>query len=81
MQPFQSRATELSVQDGCILRGSRVVVPKQGRQAVATLLHEGHPGITRMKRLARGYVICRIKYISELGVNRLDYNTEPVIIY
>ena len=56
MQPFQSRATELSVQDGCILRGSRVVVPKQGRQAVATLLHEGHPGITRMKRLARGYV-------------------------
>ena len=57
MQPFQSRLTgHGAVQDECILRESWVVVHKQGREAVATLLHEGHPGITRMKRLARGYV-------------------------
>ena len=53
-QAYQSRATELSVQDGCLLLGSRVVVPEKGREAVMSLLHEGHPGITRMKRLARG---------------------------
>ena len=29
---------------------------EKGREAVISLLHEGHPGITRMKRLARGYV-------------------------
>ena len=55
-QPYQSRAAELSVQDGCLLRGSRVIVPKEGREAVMSLLHKGHPGITRMKQLARGYV-------------------------
>ena len=36
--------------------GSRVIVPEKGRQVVMSLLHEGHPGVTRMKRLARGYV-------------------------
>ena len=56
MQPYQSRSSELSVQDGCLLWGSRVVIPPRGRAAVLNLLHEGYPGITRMKRLARGYV-------------------------
>ena len=56
LQPYQPRAAELGVQDGCLLWGSRVVVPEKGREAVISLLHEGHPGITRMKRLARGYV-------------------------
>ena len=56
LHPYQSLADELSVQDGCLLRGSCVVVPKEGRESVISLLHEGHPGVTRMKRLARGYV-------------------------
>ena len=54
--PYQTRAQELSVQDGCLLWGSCVVVSPQGRELVIRLLHEGHPGICRMKRLARGYV-------------------------
>ena len=56
LQPNQTRASELSIQDGCLLWRCHVVVPKQGREAVTTLLHEGHPGVTRMMRLARGYV-------------------------
>ena len=56
MRPYQSRSSELSVQDGCLLWGSRVVIPPRGRAIVLSLLHEGHPGITRMKTLARGYV-------------------------
>ncbi|XP_061759522.1 uncharacterized protein K02A2.6-like [Nerophis ophidion] len=54
-QPYVVRQTELSVQDGCILWGSRVVVPPPGRKALLSQLHHGHPGITRMKALARSY--------------------------
>lgn len=56
LQPYHNRKCELSVQDGCILLGSRVVMPKHGREMVLEELHEGHPGMVRMKRLARGYV-------------------------
>ena len=55
-KPYQSRAKELSVQDGCVLWGSRVVIPPQGRLAVLEELHETHPGATKMKALARSYV-------------------------
>ena len=55
-QPYKSRIGELSVQDGCILWGSRVVVPPQGRAAVLKLLHEGHAGECRTKMLARMYL-------------------------
>ena len=46
---------ELSVQDRCILWGSRVVVvvPKAGRVKVLDEFYEGHPGVSRMKNLAR----------------------------
>ncbi|KAK0139329.1 hypothetical protein N1851_024035 [Merluccius polli] len=54
-QPYAVRKTELSVQDGCVLWGSRVVVPPLGRDALLQQLHHGHIGITRMKALARSY--------------------------
>ena len=53
---FSSKKDKLSVHEGCILWGSQVVVPKQGREMVLHELHEGHPGNTRMKSLARMYV-------------------------
>ena len=53
MKPYQRRREELSVEDGCLLWGNRVVVPEKGRAQILSLLHEGHPGILRMKRLAR----------------------------
>ena len=56
LQPFYNRRNELSVVDGCILWGSRVVVPVPGRQLVLKQLHVTHPGISRMKGLARSYV-------------------------
>uniref|UniRef100_A0AAV2K5K2 Gypsy retrotransposon integrase-like protein 1 n=1 Tax=Knipowitschia caucasica TaxID=637954 RepID=A0AAV2K5K2_KNICA len=54
-QPYSVRKMELSVQDGCVLWGSRVVVPPPGWGALIRQLHHGHPGITRMKALARSY--------------------------
>ena len=56
MKPFQHRRDELSIQDECILWGSRVVIPPPGRPKVIEELHAGHPGISRMKSLARSYV-------------------------
>ncbi|XP_058042578.1 uncharacterized protein K02A2.6-like [Ahaetulla prasina] len=45
-----------SAQGGCLLWGDRVVIPEKLREKVLELLHEGHPGIVRMKGLARSYV-------------------------
>ena len=51
--PYQQRKDELSIHDGCILLGNRVVVPPPGRKSVLEELHLSHPG---MKSLARSYV-------------------------
>ena len=51
-----NRRTEISVEDGCLLWGTRVIIPPKGREKVLVVLHEAHPGITRTKSLARSYV-------------------------
>ena len=56
LSPFYSCRYELLVQDECLLWGSRVIVPPLGRKEVFNELHEAHPGISRMKALARMYV-------------------------
>ena len=56
LRPYRRKKDELSVQDGCLLWGKRVVVPLAGRSAV---LDESHPGVARMKSLGRSYVWCR----------------------
>ena len=56
LTPYQQRKAELSLLDGCVLWGTRVIVPLAGRQQVLDLLHDCHPGITKMKLLARQVV-------------------------
>ena len=56
LQPFQVRKEELSVQDFCVLWGSRVIIPDADQEKVLNILHDGHPGITKMKQLARSIV-------------------------
>ncbi|KAK3743868.1 hypothetical protein QZH41_016473 [Actinostola sp. cb2023] len=53
---YKAKKLELSVQDGCVLWGARVVIPPQGRKLVLEELHRAHPGNNRMKSLARSYV-------------------------
>lgn len=55
-RPYASRKSELSVLDGCLLWASRIIVPPQGRQLVLEELHDTHPGVSKMKALARAYV-------------------------
>ncbi|XP_019859677.1 PREDICTED: uncharacterized protein K02A2.6-like [Amphimedon queenslandica] len=56
LKPYIDRQNELSSVDGCVLWGSRVVIPPQGRSIVLKQLHNTHPGTNRMKGLARSYV-------------------------
>ena len=56
LKPYQNRSSELSVQDSCVLWGDRVIIPKAGRDRTLQVLHNGHPGITKMKQLARSVV-------------------------
>ncbi|XP_046373937.2 uncharacterized protein K02A2.6-like [Haliotis rufescens] len=55
-EPYYRVRSELSVMDGCLLRGSRVIIPLKLRSVILSELHQSHPGITRMKGLARSYV-------------------------
>ncbi|XP_037502386.1 uncharacterized protein K02A2.6-like [Rhipicephalus sanguineus] len=50
---YASVADELSVCDGILLKGPRIVIPSSLRPVVLTLLHEGHQGVNRTKALAR----------------------------
>ena len=52
LQPFYIRRLELSIQDDCLLWGSRVVIPRPGREKILSLLHERHPGICKVKGIA-----------------------------
>ena len=56
LEVYTAKQSQLSMYEGCILWGSRVVIPPQGRDAVLQELHEGHPGMSKMKSLARMYV-------------------------
>ncbi|XP_062405896.1 uncharacterized protein K02A2.6-like [Sardina pilchardus] len=53
---YSSRREQLTVNQGCILWGARVIVPPKLRSRVLTVLHEGHLGVVKMKCLARSFV-------------------------
>ena len=48
-RPYWRRRYERSLEQNCVLWGSRVVVPPKCRKRVKTMWHEAHPGIVRMK--------------------------------
>jgi len=56
LQPYFRRRHSLSVIQGCLTFNDRVIVPSCFRSQVLKQIHKGHPGIERMKILARSYV-------------------------
>ncbi|XP_041475767.1 uncharacterized protein K02A2.6-like [Lytechinus variegatus] len=54
--PYLNRKDELSVHEGVILWGARAVLPLKCREAMMEELHDAHPGIVRMKAMARSCV-------------------------
>ena len=53
---YQKKFLELTAESNCILWNSRVVVPAKMQLEVLEILHDTHPGGSRMKNLARSYV-------------------------
>ncbi|XP_028969202.1 uncharacterized protein K02A2.6-like [Galendromus occidentalis] len=64
-----SRKDNLSIVDGCLIYNNRVVIPRTLKENILITLHEGHPGIARMKTLAREYVFW----------NNLDKDIEDLV--
>ena len=56
LSPYFDKKQELSSFEGCLLWGSRVIIPETCRKAILAQLHEGHQGMVRTKSLARMYV-------------------------
>ena len=56
IRPYFERQTELSTEQGCVLWGSRIIVPEKLREEVLELLHLAHQGVVAVKALARSYV-------------------------
>ena len=56
MEPFYVRRDELSTHNGCILWGNRLVIPARGQKHLLEDPHTTHPGMVRMKNLARSYL-------------------------
>ena len=56
LSPYASKKNELTVEGGCILWGFRVVIPNRWRERLLTELHREHPGICKMKGIARSYM-------------------------
>ena len=86
LTPYYTKRTELSVEDGCILWGTRVIVPPQGRSKVLSELHEAHPGESHMKALARSYVwwpgldqdiVKKVKSCDECQAHQLKHPFTP----
>ena len=56
LQTYHSKIPELSVEDGCLLWGGRVIVPGSLKEVIMAELHKEHMGISKMKALARNHV-------------------------
>uniref|UniRef100_A0A183CP15 RNA-directed DNA polymerase n=1 Tax=Globodera pallida TaxID=36090 RepID=A0A183CP15_GLOPA len=54
--PFYPKRDDILEIGGCLLYQNRVIIPERLRERILKALHMAHPGIVRMKALARQYV-------------------------
>ena len=82
VHPFFSIRDELTIQDGLIFRGQRVVVPQSLRPMIKTKLHSSHMGIDACLRRARESVFwpgfsAEIKQMVETCETCRKFETSP----
>ena len=53
LQPFWTFREELTVEDGLILKGTRIMIPNKQHKAILKLLHKGHLGLNKCKLRAK----------------------------
>ena len=52
-KPYLTVAAELSIKDGLLMRGMRIVIPMVLQKEILDRLHTGHQGITKCRLRAR----------------------------
>ena len=55
-KPYHIRRNELTVEANCLLWGRKVIIPEKLQDKVLEELHTAHPGVVRMKSIARIHV-------------------------
>ncbi|GBO25324.1 hypothetical protein AVEN_20958-1 [Araneus ventricosus] len=51
--PYWQNRYEISIEDGLLMRGCRIIIPKSHQAEMLNQIHEGHLGITRCRARAR----------------------------
>ena len=68
LQPYWTFREELTIEDGFILKGTRIVIPSKQCQAILKQIHEGHLGLNKCKLRAKETV-----YWSRLNTELEDF--------
>ena len=55
LNQYQSRCEEIGIECGCLMWGICVIIPETLQSSILQSLHDTHPGIVRMKAIARSY--------------------------
>ena len=53
LQPYWTFREELTIEDGLILKGTRIVIPNKKCESIPKLIHEGHLGLNKCKLHAK----------------------------
>ena len=56
LKPYWTFWEELTVENGLVLKGTRIVIPNKKHEAVLKLIHEGHLGLSKCKLHAKDTV-------------------------
>ena len=56
LRPYWRKREEIAIKGDCVMWGTRIIIPTKLRKRVIEELHTAHPGVVRMKALARSHV-------------------------
>lgn len=56
LKPYFSRKNEMTIEQGCLMWGYRLIVPETCKNKILLEIHSSHMGIVKSKALARSYV-------------------------
>ena len=53
IQPYWTFCEELTIEDGLVLKGTRIIIPDEKREDILKLIHKGHLGLNKCKMRAK----------------------------
>ena len=58
LQPYWMFHEELNIEDGLILKGTRIVIPSKNQEMILNQIHDSHLGLNKCKLQAKKTVYC-----------------------